>query len=267
MSKRILLTLSFSPCPNDTFMFDAMVHHRIDTEGLEFNVQLADVEALNHAAMQAKADITKLSYHAYAYVRDKYNMLSSGSALGFGNGPLLVSKRELHPEELKNARIAVAGRYTTSVALLKATCPEVSNLREYLFSDIEDAVLQGEADAGVLIHEGRFTYAQKGLRLIADLGKLWEDSTGQAIPLGGIAVKRELLEEVQKKVERVLRRSIEYAFAHPEESHDFVCAHAQEMNEEVMRQHIALYVNRFSIDLGEKGWKAVNFFLEKIGVK
>jgi 1,4-dihydroxy-6-naphthoate synthase len=259
-----ILTLAFSPCPNDTFMFDAMVHHRIDTEGLQFNLHLADVEALNHAAMQRTYAITKLSYHAYAYVQAHYTMLPAGSALGFGNGPLLVSARTLNNHELANARVAVAGRYTTSVALLKAAFPQITNLHEVIFSDIERAVLNGEADAGVLIHEGRFTYAQKGLHLIADLGARWEEQTHRPIPLGGIAMLRTLPEELHQKVTRVLQRSIEYAFAHPEAAAAFVRENAQEMDENVMKQHIALYVNQFSLNLGEQGWEAVNFFLKQI---
>ena len=261
------LTLAFSPCPNDTFMFDAMVHHRIDAEGLEFDVHLADVEALNHAAMRGVYDITKLSYHAYAYVKAQYAMLPAGSALGFGNGPLLVSARALRDDELATARIAVAGRYTTSVALLKAAFPQVTDLRETVFSNIEQMVLRGDADVGVLIHEGRFTYAQKGLRLIADLGARWEEKTKQPVPLGGIAIQRVCPEELQQTVTRVLRRSIEYAFAHPDASAAFVREHAQEMDEQVVKQHIALYVNRFSLDLGQDGWKAVHYFLKQISIK
>jgi 1,4-dihydroxy-6-naphthoate synthase len=261
------LSLAFSPCPNDTFMFDAMVHHRIDTEGLQFDVHLADVEALNHAALRNTYDITKLSYHAYAYAEAHYAMLPAGSALGFGNGPLLVSAQPLPEDALSTARIAVAGRYTTSVALLKAAFPQVTDLRETIFSNIEQMVLRGDADAGVLIHEGRFTYAQKGLHLIADLGARWEAQTQQPIPLGGIAIQRTYPEELQKTVARVLRRSIEYAFAHPGASAAFVREHAQEMDEQVIKQHITLYVNRFSLDLGEDGWKAVYYFLKQISVK
>jgi 1,4-dihydroxy-6-naphthoate synthase len=261
------LSLAFSPCPNDTFMFEAMVHHRIDTEGLQFNMHLADVEALNHAAMHGVHDITKLSYHAYAYVDAQYVMLPAGSALGFGNGPLLVSVRALHEDELATARVAVAGRYTTSVALLKAAFPQITDLRETVFSNIEQMVLRGDVDAGVLIHEGRFTYAQKGLHLIADLGARWEEKTRQPVPLGGIAVRRAFPEAFQQKVTRVLRRSIEYALAHPDVGAAFVREHAQEMDEQVIKQHIALYVNRFSLDLGDDGWKAVHYFLKQISEK
>ena len=255
--------LFFSPCPNDTFMFDAMVHQKIDTEGLEFETHLADVEALNHLAFDETAAITKLSFHAYAYVADKYKILSSGSALGYGNGPLLVSKRKIYPDELADAKIAIPGKYTTAALLLKIAFPQAKNFSEYLFSDIEDAVLSNEMDAGALIHEGRFTYEKKGLKLIADLGKLWEERTAQAIPLGCIAVSRKLDDATQQKIARVLRRSIEFAFQNPQESANFVKRHAQEMDAQVTAQHIQLYVTNYSIDLGNEGRKAVEIFFEE----
>ncbi|MDR0294741.1 MAG: 1,4-dihydroxy-6-naphthoate synthase [Prevotellaceae bacterium] len=258
------LSLFFSPCPNDTFMFEAMVHGRVDTEGLLFDVRLADVEALNHAAMRAEADVTKVSFHAYAYLRDNYELLPSGSALGFGNGPLLVSAKPIGKEQVSSLSVAIPGCYTTAAALLKAAFPEVQDLREYVFSDIEEALLKGETDAGVLIHEGRFTYNKKGLHLIADLGALWEKQTGMPIPLGGIVVRRNLSEDIKGKVARVLRRSVEYALAQPDSSIPFVRQYAQEMDENVMRQHIKLYVNKFSIDLGEEGQRAVDCFLKMI---
>jgi len=258
------LSLSFSPCPNDTFMFEAMLHGRIDTEGLLFDVRLADVETLNHAAMRGESDISKVSFHAYTYLRNSYELLPSGSALGFGNGPLLVSAKPLNKAQVSSLRIAIPGRYTTAAALLKAAFPDVRDLYEYVFSDIEEAVLKGETDAGVLIHEGRFTYKKKGLYLIADLGALWEERRGMPVPLGGIVVRRNLPEDIKNKVARVLRKSIEYALAHLDSAMPFVRQHAQEMDENVMRQHIELYVNKFSIDLGEEGKKAVDCFLEII---
>jgi len=258
------LSLSFSPCPNDTFMFEAMLHGRIDTEGLSFNVQLADVETLNHAAMRAEADITKVSFHAYAYLRNSYELLSSGSALGFGNGPLLVSAKPVPKTQISSLRIAIPGRYTTAVALLKAAFPDVRDLREYVFSDIENAVLKNEADAGVLIHEGRFTYKKKGLHLLADLGTLWEEQQEMSVPLGGIVVRRSLPEELKSTIARILRKSIEYALANPDSVMPFVRQHAQEMDENVMKQHIELYVNKFSVDLGEEGQRAIDCFLKMI---
>jgi 1,4-dihydroxy-6-naphthoate synthase len=263
-----MLSFFFSPCPNDTFMFDAMAHGKIDTEGLRFATRLSDVEALNHAAFNEEAAITKLSYHAFAHVADKYKLLPSGSALGYGNGPLLVSKRKIYPDELSGVAIAIPGRYTTAALLLKIAFPQSLHFREYVFSDIEEAVLSNETDAGTLIHEGRFTYASKGLRLIADLGQLWEQRTQQAIPLGCIAVSRKLDEATQHKLARVIQRSIAFAFRHPDESADFVKQHAQEMDGAVTAQHIALYVNDYSLNLGDKGRRAVETFFaeaEKAG--
>jgi 1,4-dihydroxy-6-naphthoate synthase len=245
-------------------MFEAMLHGRVDTEGLTFDVHIADVETLNHAAMNARADITKISFHAYAYVRDRYELLPSGSALGFGNGPLLVSAKPADKAQVSSFGIAIPGRYTTAAALLKVAFPQAQDLREYLFSDIEEAVLKGKADAGVLIHEGRFTYRKKGLHLIADLGVLWEERTGMPIPLGGIVVWQGLSQEVKSKVARVLCRSVEYALAHPGSGMAFIRQHAREMEERVIRQHIELYVNKFSIDLGEEGIKAIDCFLKDI---
>ena len=255
----------FSPCPNDTFMFDAMVHHKIDTEGLSFTVRLADIEALNHAAFNEAAAITKLSYHAAAWVADKYKILPAGSALGYGNGPLLVSKEPISPEQLAAVPIAIPGKYTTAALLLKIAFSQVTRLQEMIFSDVEAAVSSGKVAAGTLIHEGRFTYAAKGLRLIADLGQCWEQRTAQPVPLGCIAVSRKLDDATQQKLARVVRRSVEFALRHPQESAAFVAQYAQEINPHVTAQHIQLYVTDFSIDLGEKGQAAVmQFFAEAL---
>ncbi|MDR1681154.1 MAG: 1,4-dihydroxy-6-naphthoate synthase [Prevotellaceae bacterium] len=258
-----MLSFFFSPCPNDTFMFDAMVHHKIDTEGLSFAPRIADVEALNHAAFREEAAITKLSYHAFAHVADRYKILPSGSAIGHGNGPLLVARDARGGAALSKATVAIPGRYTTAALLLKIAFPEVACVREYLFSDIEAAVLRGEVDAGVLIHEGRFTYADRGLFLVADLGSLWEARTHEAIPLGCIAVARSLDEAQQRTIARVVRRSIAFALRHPEQSADFVRRHAQEMDPAVIAKHIALYVTDYSLDLGERGRRAVATFFSE----
>ena len=257
------LKLCFSPCPNDTFMFDAMAHHKIDTEGLSFEPHIADVEALNHQAIEQDVAITKLSCHAFACLATRYRLLPSGSALGKGNGPLLVSKSKMTPADLKNCPVAIPGKYTTAALLLKIAYPQLNELKEYLFSDIETALLQEKITAGVLIHEGRFTYSDKGLHLIDDLGKNWESRTGQAIPLGGIAVSRQLDQSLQEKIARVLRRSIEFAFKYPRESTEFSALYAQEMDAAVMAKHIALYVNNYSIDLGNDGRNAIRFFLKE----
>jgi 1,4-dihydroxy-6-naphthoate synthase len=255
----------FSPCPNDTFMFDAMVHHKIDTEGLSFAVRLAGIEALNHAAFNEEAAITKLSYHAAALVADKYKILPAGSALGYGNGPLLVSKDDIPADKLADVPVAIPGKYTTAALLLKIVFPQVNCLHEYVFSDIETAVLSGRAAAGTLIHEGRFTYVAKGLRLIADLGQCWEQRTAQPVPLGCIAVSRKLDDDTQQKLARVVRRSVAFALDNPQESAAFVAQHAQELSPDVTAQHIQLYVTDFALDLGERGRAAVQqFFAEAL---
>ena len=253
------LSLGFSPCPNDCFMFDAIVNRRIDLEGLSFSIRMDDVEALNKAAFAGDVDVTKLSYFAYAHCADAYVLLDAGSALGRGCGPLLVSKRPIVPQTAASGRlrIAIPGKYTTANFLLGLAFPRAQDKTELLFSEIEAAVLDGRADAGLIIHENRFTYQAKGLKKIIDLGEFWEGATGLPIPLGGIVVNRALPVESQRAMNRVMRRSVEYAFAHPDASRAFVREHAQEMREDVMRQHIELYVNEFSIDLGPEGRRAV----------
>ncbi|HEY7284778.1 MAG TPA: 1,4-dihydroxy-6-naphthoate synthase [Vicinamibacterales bacterium] len=253
------LTLGSSPCPNDCFVFDALVNRRIELEGLEFEIHMADVEALNKAAFSGAAEVTKLSYHAYAYCADRYVLLDAGSALGRSCGPLLISKREISPDEVASGdvRIAIPGKYTTANFLLGLAFPKARRTTELVFSDIESALLNDEYDAGVIIHENRFTYEAKGLRKIVDLGEFWEHETGAPIPLGGIVIKRSLPDDVKHRVNRLLRRSVEYAFEHREASLPFVRQHAQEMSESVMYQHIDLYVNQYSVDLGADGRKAV----------
>ena len=259
------LTLAFSPCPNDCFMFDAIVNRRIDLEGLEFDVRLSDVEALNKAAFAGDVDVTKLSYHAYAYCAGDYVLLDAGSALGRNCGPLLISKRAIPEAEVASGalRIAIPGKYTTANFLLGLAFPSAVNTTELLFSDIEGAVLDGRVDAGLIIHENRFTYAARGLKKIVDLGEFWETETRAPIPLGGIVVRRSLPDEITQTVNRVVRRSVEYAFAHRTASLPFVREHAQEMSEEVMYQHIDLYVNEYSVDLGSEGRRAVELLFDK----
>jgi 1,4-dihydroxy-6-naphthoate synthase len=253
------LKLGFSPCPNDTFIFDALIHHKIDTEGLEFEVYYDDVETLNKKAMAAELDITKLSFHAYAYVHEQYVLLDAGSALGFGVGPLLICKNQdiannLDPELL----VGIPGSYTTANFLLGIAYPQLANKRVMLFSEIEASLLNDKIDIGLIIHENRFTYEQKGLHKIIDLGSYWETLTGCAIPLGGIVINRALNPEIQHKVNRLVKKSVEYAFANPKSGLDFIRSHAQEMSEEVMYKHIDLYVNDYSIDLGSEGKKAID---------
>lgn len=259
------LTLGFSSCPNDCFVFDAIVNRRIDLEGLEFSVRMADVEALNNAAFARDIDVTKLSFHAYAYCLADYVLLDAGSALGRNCGPLLISKRSIDPDEVAGGllRIAIPGRYTTANFLVGLAFPAARNKSELLFSEIEGAVLDGRFDAGLIIHENRFTYESKGLRKIIDLGEFWEQTTGAPIPLGGIVIRRSLPEDVQHRVNRVLRRSVEFAFANPLASLPYVREHAQEMSDEVMYKHIDLYVNQFSVDLGDEGRRAVETLFDR----
>lgn len=247
------LTLGFSPCPNDTFIFDALVNGRIDTEGLEFEYLLDDVEDLNRKAFKSEIDITKISSHVYPYVAGDYLILDSGSAVGFGNGPLLVSKKPLDPANLNNARIAIPGRFTTANLLFSIAWPDALNKTEYLFSEIEDVLLRDEADAGLLIHETRFTYQRKSLLRIADLGEFWEKLTGLPIPLGSIVIHRRIPVDIALRFNRILRRSIEFANQDPEASFSFVASNAKEMDASVIQNHIKLYVNDFSLHLGTQG--------------
>ncbi|QQL49540.1 menaquinone biosynthesis family protein [Mucilaginibacter ginkgonis] len=274
------LTLGFSPCPNDTFIFDALIHHKIDTEGLEFDVFYDDVETLNHKAFAGTLDITKLSYHAFAYAADKYALLDAGSALGFGVGPMLISKTSPQPSpknkelsfgeyvshltsQISHLRIGIPGKYTTANFLLSLAFPQATNKQEIVFSKIEDALLNDEIDVGLIIHENRFTYQNNGLKKIIDLGDYWEQQTGCAIPLGGIVINRKLTSDVQLKVNRLIRKSVEYAFANPKSGLDYIRSHAQEMSEEVMYKHIDLYVNKYSINLGEEGRRAIDTLFAK----
>lgn len=260
------LTLGISPCPNDTFIFDALIHHKIDTEDLDFEVIFEDVETLNQKAFRAELDVTKLSFYAYMHLLENYILLNSGSALGFGVGPLLISNTEYSIpslQEQSNLRVGIPGKYTTANFLLNMAVPQLQNKQEIVFSSIEDALLNNEIDLGLIIHENRFTYQAKGLKKIMDLGEYWETFSGCAIPLGGIVIKKSLPDAIQQKVDRVIRRSVQYAFEQPKSGFAFICSHAQEMSEEVIYQHINLYVNQYSIDLGEEGRKAVSIFFEE----
>ncbi len=264
------LNIGISPCPNDCFIFDAMVNGRIDTEGLEFDVYMDDVESLNQKAFENKLDITKLSYHAYAYITKSYQLLNSGSALGNGCGPLLVSMSNDAnyiitnlQSKMSNLTIAIPGTFTTASFLLALAFPFAINTVEMKFNDIEDAVVRGDVDAGIIIHENRFTYEKKGLNKIIDLGEYWETLAIAPIPLGGIVMKRSFPEELKQKVNRIIRRSVEYAFANPDASKVFVKLHSQTMHDDVIKKHIDLYVNQYSIDLGEKGKRAVKLLFDK----
>lgn len=269
------LTLGFSPCPNDTFIFDALIHEKIDTEGLQFHVEYHDVETLNEKAFRHDLDITKLSYHAFAYAVEDYELLDAGSALGFGVGPLLICKDaklaeklssyvggEL-PSELAELKIGIPGKYTTANFLLGLAFPTLTNKTEMVFSEIEQSLLDGSIDLGLIIHENRFTYMQKGLHKVADLGDFWEKTTGSPIPLGGIVIKRSLAQDVKERVNRLIKESVQFGFANPKSGLEYIRSHAQEMEEEVMYKHIELYVNSYSEQLGVEGRRAVDRMFQK----
>jgi len=251
------LTLGFSPCPNDTFIFDALANKKIDTGGLDFDVWLEDVETLNQWALQGRLDITKLSFPAFFQSLDNYILLNSGSALGKGVGPLLVKNKGFEIGNISEHSILIPGINTTANLLLSFAYPEAVNKRPMLFSEIEDLVISKLADLGVIIHENRFTYQQKGLEKLADLGEIWEKKMKVPIPLGGIAVKRDIDRLVSLKVEKLIKQSLEFAFARYPEIADYVKDHSQSMSEDVMRQHIDLYVNDFSLDIGKRGKDAI----------
>src|SRR5690606_29668938 len=269
------LSLGFSPCPNDTFIFDALVHQKIDTKGLSFDVQYHDVETLNQKAFRRELDVTKLSYHAFAYAVEDYELLDAGSALGFGVGPLLIAKDEalaeqltqyagsFLPQELQKLKIGIPGKYTTANFLLGLAYPLLQNKQELIFSDIEQALLDGRIDLGLIIHENRFTYQDKGLHKVVDLGDYWEKTTQNPIPLGGIVIKRSLPVETRLLVNELIHQSVEYAFAHPKSALDYIRSHAQEMEESVMYKHIELYVNQYSSDLGEVGRRAIQTMFDE----
>jgi 1,4-dihydroxy-6-naphthoate synthase len=258
------LTLGFSPCPNDTFIFDALVNNKIDTEGLSFETVLEDVETLNQWALEGKLDITKLSFPAFFQSLDKYVLLNTGSALGKGVGPLLITNNEkgIKNDEVKYHQIALPGINTTANLLFSFAYPEAIQKVFMRFDSIEDYVLSNPDSLGVIIHENRFTYRQKGLFKVMDLGEHWEEKMKVPVPLGGIAIKRNIDRLTSLKVDRLIRQSLKYAFSNYPIITDYVKSHSQTMSEEVMRRHIELYVNNFSINLGEEGKKAITVLFE-----
>lgn len=256
------LTLGFSPCPNDTFIFDALVNKKIDTEGLDVEPVLEDVQTLNAWAAEGKLDVTKLSFPALFGTADTYLILNSGSALGKGVGPLLIAKKPTHVRGIATCRIAIPGEDTTANFLLDYAFPQAKNKVPLLFSSIEDAVCNGDVDLGVIIHENRFTYQKKGLHKICDLGEIWEQREGLPVPLGCIAVKRTLAPDTQTKIDRLIRQSVRHAFAQGAALSPYVTGHAQAMEESVMRKHIELYVNDYTVNLGEGGRMAIQKLYE-----
>ncbi|MEZ4601683.1 MAG: 1,4-dihydroxy-6-naphthoate synthase [Syntrophotaleaceae bacterium] len=256
------LSLGYSPCPNDTCIFFALVHGRIPLQDLAFQERLEDVETLNRLACSRRLDVTKISYHALGHLRSDYALLRSGGALGRGCGPLLVARHALTLPDLEQRRIAIPGRLTTATLLLQL-CGRFENLLVMPFDRIMPAVRDGLADAGLIIHEGRFTYHELGLVSLLDLGQWWEETTGLPIPLGGILARRDLGPERIKRIEEAVRKSVAFALAHPGEAAAYIRRHAQELDEEVIRRHIGLYVNDYSLDLGDEGLGAVRELLKR----
>jgi 1,4-dihydroxy-6-naphthoate synthase len=256
------LTLGFSPCPNDTFIFDALVNNKIDTGDFSFDVVLEDVQTLNNWAIKGKLDISKISYGVLPLVLKNYLVLNAGGALGKAVGPLLITKHDVTGKENINEKtIAIPGENTTAHLLFSLAYPKAKHKNFMIFSGIEDAVINDKTDLGVIIHENRFTYMQKGLKKVIDLGEYWEQQTQYPIPLGGIVIKRSFENALQKKIDLLIKQSVEYAFSNYPSLTDYVKQHSQEMEEHVMRQHIDLYVNNYSIDLGEDGKQAVKKLL------
>ena len=256
------INLAFSSCPNDTFIFDALVNNKIDTEGIEFNPIIADIDKLNIWSSSHRYDITKLSYYAFTKCYEKYKLLNSGSALGNGCGPILIKRPEtvLNP----NSSIAIPGALTTANLLLKIAYPSFINKTSVLFSEIEDLVCSGKFDAGLIIHENRFTFQKKGLVKVEDLGDFWFSKTNLPIPLGGIAVSRNFSEQEQKKIDHLILKSLKFSLKNKESASKYVKAHAQEMDTQVIQSHINLYVNDFSIDLGVRGRNAIIKVFEEL---
>lgn len=234
------LKLGISSCPNDTFMFAHFIKE------VENELHIEDIETLNKMAMEELSDVTKLSYHTWLKLSDKYNLLRNGGALGENCGPLIISKHKAYPDEIRDMNIAIPGELTTANLLLDIFYPDVKSKSVLVFSDIEEAVLSDEFDAGLIIHESRFTYQKKGLKKVADLGEIWEKEYNLPTPLGGIAIHKSIPQDIAKKIDRKLHDSIKNAFAEPSSVMPFVNEHAQEMDEEVMKKHISLYVNKYS---------------------
>ena len=256
------LSLGFSPCPNDTFIFDALVNHKIDTGDFEFDVVLEDVQTLNRWALEKKLDVSKISYGVWPLLQKNYSLLDAGGALGRGVGPLLISKNNILLKDINQLSIAIPGEQTTAHLLFSMAFPQAKRKKFMVFSKIESAVLNDEVDCGVIIHENRFTYMQKGLVKQLDLGEYWEQKTKSPIPLGGIVMRNEYSAADREELDRLIRDSVGFAEAYYPDLSDYVTRHAQEMQESVMRQHIDLYVNQFSLSLGEEGRKAVETLVQ-----
>jgi 1,4-dihydroxy-6-naphthoate synthase len=257
------MQIGFSPCPNDTFMLEAMLHNRIDNQGLTWQDHIADVETLNEWALEGRLDVTKMSFSTWLRVQETYDLLTSGAAIGYGCGPLVIAKQTITSDELVNHPVAIPGELTTANLLFTLRYPNAQDKRAMLFSDIETAVLEGAVTCGVIIHENRFTYTSKGLVCIVDLGAFWEELTASPIPLGAFAIKRSLGPHRRGQISAILRESVQFAFDNRSLVMPFVRKHAQEMDESVMKAHIDTYVNEFSLDLGTEGANAIELLRQK----
>jgi 1,4-dihydroxy-6-naphthoate synthase len=257
------LSLGYSPCPNDTYIFYALTHNKVTVPGHTIAERLEDVETLNQLALDRQLDLTKISYHAFGHLRDRYVLLHSGSALGRGCGPLLIAPSATNMKSLRGKRIAVPGRLTTANLLLQLYGSGYENLLIIPFDQIIPAVKRGDAEAGVIIHESRFTYQQAGMHEVLDLGAWWEEDSGLPIPLGGILARRDLGIKTTQDVDLAIRASLEYARQHPREPRAYIKGHAQELDDAVIDAHIKLYVNDFSLDLGAEGKAAVETLLSR----
>ncbi len=261
------VSLGYSPCPNDTFIFYAVIHGKIDTGDLRFREVLLDVETLNRRAMNADLDLTKLSCHAFGHLRGKYRLLRSGGALGRGCGPLVIAKKDCSMHDLRSGKMAIPGRLTTAYLLLQLFDPAFGaahpGVQAMPFHRIIDAVADGEVDAGLIIHESRFTYPSYGLKEIIDLGRWWEHGTGLPVPLGCIAAKHSLGGALIRKIDGILRQSVQYALRNPAEPMGYIREHSQELSADVIRRHIDLYVNDFSVDIGDEGETAIKELLSR----
>lgn len=262
------LRLNISTCPNDTFMFYALIHGKIDTKGYKFDVSLEDIDMLNKQVSEdSDCDISKISYAHYPNITESYKLLRSGSAMGSGNGPLLVSKHKIYPDEIPSLTIAIPGENTSANFLLNFVSPSIKQKKVYLFSDVSEAILTGEVDAGVLIHEERFSYPSKGLKLVLDLGEYWQQKSGSLIPLGAIVINRKLETGIQSDINYLVAESIRYAYKNPGESQRFIREHARELSDEVIEKHIKMFVNEYSLDITEYGISSVLKFFKSSGIE
>ena len=251
------LTFGYSPCPNDTFMFHGIAQGLVETDEIRLQPQLHDVETLNAMAMDEDLDVSKLSFYAWMAVKERYHLLNSGAAMGFGCGPVLITKEPLQPEEVRESRVVLPGRWTTAHLLFRMWAPDAQQRIFVPYDRIFDLLVSGQADCGVIIHESRFTFEQAGFTTIVDLGAWWETKTGLPIPLGGIAVKKDYGQPLIDRIDALIKTSIQQAMDHPEKTLPYIRAYAQEMDETVLSAHIQTFVNSFSLDLGEQGRQAV----------